>query len=85
MIEVRRGMGCNFHITSFNLITPLTCSAELIRKAGWHFSSVLSDQELLRKMRSIAESFGTDRVVTNFTEFRLSKPEKNAYLKDFII
>ncbi len=55
----------------------------MIRLAGWHFSYVLDDAGVIKKLRSFADSTTSKIKTPNFTEVRLSGVLQNCYPKDF--
>ena len=57
------------------------CDCILLKNAGWHFSYVLKDADLLKKMRSIADTL-PDTEIPDFRVQRTVSPAYLAYLKD---
>lgn len=55
----------------------------MIRLAGWHFSYVLNDAGLIKKLRSYADAKTSKIKTPNFTEARLSGVLEGCYTKDF--
>ena len=61
----------------------LFCPQKVIRLAGWHFSYVLDDAGLIKKLRSYADATTSKIKTPNFTEARLSGVFPDCYTKDF--
>ena len=60
----------------------LSCPGQdIIPMAGWHFSYIMDDEKLLRKMRSYADSPGTNLTISDFKEQRSRGTAPNAYNK----
>lgn len=59
-----------------------TCKGPLFRNAGWHFSYILSNEDLQRKLRAYADTNSTLQNITNFTALRQFSFPPNASLTD---
>jgi len=58
----------NSYLTSDLNILFFFKNIQFISLGGWHFSYVLSDQGLLKKLRNSADSPNARKVISNFTE-----------------
>lgn len=56
-IRLKRGMGCYDDLSSFkHKYEPLLqCYCPVLRNAGWHFTYVMNDVDMLKKLRSFAD------------------------------
>ena len=60
----------------------VTCFCTVLRKAGWHFTSVMNNADLLKKLRSFVGG-KADYQVADFSVQRTVHPNSVMYLKDF--
>jgi hypothetical protein len=70
---IKHGRGCNSDLPSNANNITIHCNQQLLRKAGWHFSYVLNDTDLFKKMQTYAHGDPNFKI-KNFTSFRNPEP-----------
>ncbi len=82
LIPLRRGYGCKDDPISRMSYDPLiTCDCPVLTGAGWHFSYVMNDDDLLKKVRSIADTL-PDTIIPDYVAQRTVSPSPLGYLMD---
>ena len=83
LILLKKGFDCKDGINSrLNYDPLLNCICPVLRNAGWHFSSLLNDADLLKKMRSNTGA-KIDNTIPNFEAQRSVSSTPLMYLQDF--
>jgi hypothetical protein len=50
--------------------SKMRCHQQLLRKGGWHFSSVLRDADILKKIQTFAHGSNPNFEIKDFTSFK---------------
>ena len=74
---------CNSDKRKVDAMERLVCPHKIIRLAGWHFTYVLSDAGILKKIRASADSETSKKSISNFTSARWDGVFRGCYTKDF--
>jgi hypothetical protein len=56
----------------------IRCHQQLLRKGGWHFSSVLRDADLLKKIQTFAHGSNPNFEIKDFTSFKNSSSYRSS-------
>jgi hypothetical protein len=82
LARVRR-QKCNTDKRNVVAKERVNCPHRIIRLAGWHFSYVLTDAGILKKIRASADFTTSKITIMNFTEYRMGGVYPDSYTKDF--
>ena len=85
LTHLRNGVGCNTDISSRRIDSgeyiTVECSEQLIRKAGWHFTYILDDKKLLKKINAVADNPGINYKIKDFNIYRHTTIAPNSFWK----
>lgn len=85
LTQLRNGVGCNTDISARKIDSgeyiTVKCSEQLIQKAGWHFTYILDDTKLSKKINGVADNPGINYKIEDYNIYRHTAIAPNSFWK----